>query len=565
LISGDAVKGGYFVTDTVANIPSWANTEGTLCYCTADSKFYQYVDIAWVEKKFSSDSGIIDVAELPTEDISENSFYRVGSDLYTYTDDCWTKHIFAGEHLAEPSIEWNGVIGDRFSINLGGNYLVKVSDRVLSEEELIGLKYADSDGNEYTISEFDIEKEEPGLLIGGIGIFIVYSAEDVINSGFIPAETLTNGIYFVYVDNYPYTTRLSTNPQITKIDKKYIDVNFDGIIDSIENKVDNAISKVDNAISNLDNRAYSDLGTKTYRYENNSDWKAVFDFDAFSESKLESLERDGDGIIDSSINLSTVLSGRIIDIENDINYPFTIFYNFSGSRTFADNDSGDYSRWYWHCNSDISFKIHPNAKKHSEEVIRITDLGNSYSLQIRNAAIEFSYKITGKSRIYYGDANEPSELRANIEPVELGNINSAATVLYTNKTATDLGTYVYDIPKDLATKTYVDDTIDVLELVVADKASKDHKHSEYFTAIPSEYITESELNAKGYLTQHQSLAGYATENFVAAEIAKAKLEGEDVDLSSYATKDDLNSLISCGSADPSDAITSQFYFKYATE
>ena len=57
LISGDAVKGGYFVTDIVANIPSWANIAGTLCYCTGTSdepvnKFYQYNGADWVEKEF---------------------------------------------------------------------------------------------------------------------------------------------------------------------------------------------------------------------------------------------------------------------------------------------------------------------------------------------------------------------------------------------------------------------------------------------------------------------------------------------------------------------------------
>lgn len=36
----------------------------------------------------------------------------------------------------------------------------------------------------------------------------------------------------------------------------------------------------------------------------------------------------------------------------------------------------------------------------------------------------------------------------------------------------------------------------------------------YLKAIPGEYITESELNAKGYLTQHQSLENYATKTYV---------------------------------------------------
>lgn len=36
----------------------------------------------------------------------------------------------------------------------------------------------------------------------------------------------------------------------------------------------------------------------------------------------------------------------------------------------------------------------------------------------------------------------------------------------------------------------------------------------YLTSIPSEYITETELNAKGYLTQHQSLSDYAKKSEV---------------------------------------------------
>ena len=34
--------------------------------------------------------------------------------------------------------------------------------------------------------------------------------------------------------------------------------------------------------------------------------------------------------------------------------------------------------------------------------------------------------------------------------------------------------------------------------------------SGFITEIPGEYVTETELNAKGYLTEHQSLDGYAT-------------------------------------------------------
>ena len=49
VLSGDAVKGGYFVTDTIDNIPIWARTDGTLCFCTSSSAFFKYSDVssAW--------------------------------------------------------------------------------------------------------------------------------------------------------------------------------------------------------------------------------------------------------------------------------------------------------------------------------------------------------------------------------------------------------------------------------------------------------------------------------------------------------------------------------------
>ena len=65
---------------------------------------------------------------------------------------------------------------------------------------------------------------------------------------------------------------------------------------------------------------------------------------------------------------------------------------------------------------------------------------------------------------------------------------------------------------------------------VPTKVSQLENDKNYLTSIPDEYVTETELNNKGY----------ATETFVANKIAEAQLEGEDIDLSGYATKDDLN-------------------------
>jgi hypothetical protein len=71
VISGEAVKGGYFVTPSVeitsegeeGKIPDYACVTGTLCYCTGDSKFYQYNGTNWVEPLFQQLSNLIEIVE----------------------------------------------------------------------------------------------------------------------------------------------------------------------------------------------------------------------------------------------------------------------------------------------------------------------------------------------------------------------------------------------------------------------------------------------------------------------------------------------------------------------
>ena len=78
----------------------------------------------------------------------------------------------------------------------------------------------------------------------------------------------------------------------------------------------------------------------------------------------------------------------------------------------------------------------------------------------------------------------------------------------------------------------------VAGIKIPTKVSELTNDSKYLTAVPSEYITEGELNTKGYLT-NQNLTDYATKTYVATEIANAQLAGEEVDLSGYVTEDEL--------------------------
>lgn len=91
--------------------------------------------------------------------------------------------------------------------------------------------------------------------------------------------------------------------------------------------------------------------------------------------------------------------------------------------------------------------------------------------------------------------------------------------------------------------------------------------------VPSldEYVTETELNNKGFLTEHQDLSEYAkkdelpsveglaSQSWVSTEIARAQLEGEDVDLSGYATKEDIANFATKNELPSVDGLASTAY------
>lgn len=68
-------------------------------------------------------------------------------------------------------------------------------------------------------------------------------------------------------------------------------------------------------------------------------------------------------------------------------------------------------------------------------------------------------------------------------------------------------------------------------LEIPSKTSDLVNDSGFLTQIPDEYVTETELDSKGYLTEHQSLAEYAKKSDIP-------------DVSNYVTDTELNTAIS---------------------
>ena len=149
------------------------------------------------------------------------------------------------------------------------------------------------------------------------------------------------------------------------------------------------------------------------------------------------------------------------------------------------------------------------------------------------------------------------ELKAYIDSISTGNVDLSN---YVTKEELQAKLDALHINIDLsayATKEELTNAINSIDLSAYAKKTDIPDVSGYLTSIPEEYVTETELNAKGYLTEHQdlsayalkteiptvpSLDGYATTQYVDNAIANVP-SGGTVDLTNYYTKEETNALI----------------------
>ena len=178
------------------------------------------------------------------------------------------------------------------------------------------------------------------------------------------------------------------------------------------------------------------------------------------------------------------------------------------------------------------FKVRPRTKP-SDYVYTETEIATWAKLEERMDEIEASVTAEGvanavaeyleQNPIEVGaTAEEAAQIEAN--KVAIADINNALETEYVTKT--ELNKLDYQT---------ADDVIDKIDYYCHDFAKKEDipDISDCLTEIPEEYVTDSELNAKGYLTEHQSLEGYATESYVTTAIQNAMSSLVDGDEVSY--------------------------------
>jgi hypothetical protein len=154
-------------------------------------------------------------------------------EYYTYKHE-WVKHIFAYEKPPKYNITWDGDMTDRIALDMSqlgydeGLYFVKVSDDVLTTDELIGSTYIERsfvDGvynNE--IYDYDLDTEQfPGAIKVASSVVVVYDSDQLATSLGIPSGIYTNGVYFYINTNFGYISSFVSSPRIKKIDGKYLE------------------------------------------------------------------------------------------------------------------------------------------------------------------------------------------------------------------------------------------------------------------------------------------------------------------------------------------------------
>lgn len=131
-----------------------------------------------------------------------------------------------------------------------------------------------------------------------------------------------------------------------------------------------------------------------------------------------------------------------------------------------------------------------------------------YIQDIMNGKIDISQYAT-KDEL--SSAVSSIDLSGYAKKTEIPSVEGLATKTYVDeniaKVATsgdiDLSNYV---TKDTV---YTKEQTDALIPSVPSKVSQLENDSNYLSSIPEEYVTDTELNAKGYLTEHQDLSAYA--------------------------------------------------------
>lgn len=176
-----------------------------------------------------------------------------------------------------------------------------------------------------------------------------------------------------------------------------------------------------------------------------------------------------------------------------------------------------------------------------------------FEVKARTKPSDYAYTETEVKRLEDVEEKLTKEIDERLKEIESGLITDGfATKDYVDEAVSNVSVDLSGYAKE----SYVDEAIAQVvsehetDLVEYAKKTDIPDVSKFITSIPSEYITESELNAKGYLTQHQDISGKADVNHTHTGYAKtnhthdmADVNGLQLAISERATQADIDKAI----------------------
>ena len=146
----------------------------------------------------------------------------------------------------------------------------------------------------------------------------------------------------------------------------------------------------------------------------------------------------------------------------------------------------------------------------------------------------------------YAKTTDIPSLDAYAKKTDLPSVEGLATKSYVDESIANVATSGEIDLSNYVTKdtVYTKEQTDALIPSVPSKVSELENDSNYLSSIPEEYVTDTELNAKGYLTSHQDLSAYALKTEIPSTDGLATTQYVDnaianvptTDLSNYYTK-----------------------------
>lgn len=198
-------------------------------YITNGTYFYMHEAYGEYVARFVAKPDVVKIPErfLPEVVLPE----AVQPDWGQY-DESKPDYVRNRTHYEVPDINeitWDGDMTGRVALPLDslgaeGVYLVKVSDKVYTKEELVGKSFEDNDGTQNQINSIDIYTDLPGAFIEtGFAFGVVYSADELSAAMGVEEGYIQNGTYFICAPAAgAYLARIYTAGYVQKMDEKYL-------------------------------------------------------------------------------------------------------------------------------------------------------------------------------------------------------------------------------------------------------------------------------------------------------------------------------------------------------